>query len=75
MDAGRFDRLARAVGNRGSRRRLLGGLLAGALGSLSLRTTAADDSGTAIADASGGDTNLATVATGAANEGGAPPPC
>jgi len=47
---------------RGSRRRVLGTLLVGALGSLRLRPTVADDRGTAIADASGGNHNLATVA-------------
>ncbi len=61
MDDGGFDRLVRAVAMRGSRRRVLGGLLAGALGSLRVRPTAADDSGTAIADASGGNHNATTV--------------
>src|SRR4051794_12065097 len=61
MDGTRFDQLVRTVAVSGSRRRLLGALLAGALGSLRLRTTAADDSGTAIADASGGNDNLASA--------------
>lgn len=59
MDASDFDRLARAVATRGSRRRVLGGLLAGTLGGLWMRPTAADNSGTVIADASGGDDNAA----------------
>lgn len=61
MEGTRFDRLARSVATSGSRRRVLGAMLAGALGSLRIRATAADDSGTAIADASGGDHNQATV--------------
>lgn len=61
MNGKRFDHLARDVAASGSRRRLLGALLAGALGGLRLRITAADDSGTAIADASGGNNNLSTT--------------
>jgi hypothetical protein len=62
MEGRHFDQLARAVAARGSRRRLLGALLTGGLGSLRLHTTSADEeSGTAIADASGGDHNRATV--------------
>ena len=62
MDSNRFDHVARAVATSGSRRHLLGGLLMGALVSLKSRITAADDSGTAIADASGGNHNHATAA-------------
>ena len=61
MEGKRFDQLARAVATRGSRRRVLGGFLA-ALAALRIRATAADDSGTAIADASGGNDNLASAA-------------
>ena len=62
MDGMRFDHLAKTVAARGSRRRVLGALLAGALGGLRLGTAVADDSGTAIADASGGNHNLASAA-------------
>jgi hypothetical protein len=61
MEGARFDELARTVASSGSRRRLLGALLAGALGSLRIRATRADESGTEIADASGGNDNLAAV--------------
>jgi hypothetical protein len=61
MEGKRFDQFARAVATSGSRRRVLAGFLAAALGSLRVRTTSADDDGTAIADASGGDHNVATV--------------
>jgi hypothetical protein len=61
MEGKHFDQLARAVATSGSRRRVLAGLVAGALGSVRIRTTAADDDGIVIADASGGDNNLATV--------------
>src|SRR5215210_6257136 len=64
MDSGRFDALARTFVTTGSRRRMLAGLLAGALVSLRVGSSAADDrddSGTTIADASGGDQNRATV--------------
>ena len=61
MEGIRFDSLARTMATSGSRRRVLGALLAGALGSLRLRATRADESGTAIADAGGGDDNLAIV--------------
>src|SRR3954466_7254209 len=60
MEGTRFDYLARAVATSGSRRQVLRALLAGALGSLRLRATSADESGTVIADAGGGDDNLAT---------------
>jgi hypothetical protein len=60
MEGKRFDQLARAVATSGSRRRLLGAVLTGALGSLRIHATSADD-GIAIADASGGDHNVATV--------------
>jgi hypothetical protein len=62
MEGKHFDQLVRALATRGSRRRVLGGFLAGALGGLRIRPTAADDSGTAIADASGGNHNLASAA-------------
>ncbi len=63
MEGKRFDHLARAVATGGSRRQVLAAVLAGALGSLRICTaTADDDSGIAIADASGGDHNLATAA-------------
>jgi hypothetical protein len=68
MEGTRFDHLARALATSGSRRRVLGAVLVGALGSLWTRATAADDSGTAIADASGGDHNLATVVDPATGE-------
>src|SRR5215210_2392874 len=61
MEGTRFDYLARTVATSGSRRRVLGALLAGALGGLRLRATRADERGTAIADASGGNDNLAGV--------------
>jgi hypothetical protein len=67
MDGARLDRLARAVATGGSRRRVVGAVLAGVLGSLRPRTTAADDSGATIADASGGDQNRATVVDPATN--------
>jgi hypothetical protein len=54
VDGKRFDQLARTVAAQGSRRRLLGGLLAGVQGMLRLRTAVADESSTAFADASGG---------------------
>src|SRR5215217_5245491 len=57
MDPRRFDSLTKALSTAGSRRRVL----AGVLGSLRLRTTIADDSGTVIADTSGGDHNQATA--------------
>ena len=61
MDGMHFDQLTRTMAGRGSRRRVLGTLLVGALGSLRLRPTVADDRGTAIADASGGNHNLASA--------------
>jgi hypothetical protein len=59
MAESRFDRLARALGAGGSRRRLVGAFLAGTLAVRRARTAVAEDeeSGTAIADASGGDGN------------------
>jgi hypothetical protein len=71
MESERFDALARSLVTTGSRRRMLAGLLAGALVSLRVRTSAADDRddrGTAIADASGGDQNQATVIDPATNQ-------
>jgi hypothetical protein len=62
MEGTRFDQLARVMATSGSRRRVLGGFLAGALAGLRIRSTAADDSGTAIADASGGNHNHASAA-------------
>ena len=64
MDSQRFDRLTKTLATAGSRRRVLGAVLAGMLGSLGTRTTIADeseDSGTVIADASGGNHNQAIV--------------
>jgi hypothetical protein len=61
MEGKRFDQLVRALATRGSRRRVLGGFLAGTLGGLRIRPSAADDSGTTIADASGGNHNLASA--------------
>src|SRR5215203_293359 len=61
VEGKRFDQLARTVGTSGSRRRLLGALLVAALGGLRLRVATADDDGTVIADASGGNHNHATV--------------
>jgi hypothetical protein len=61
MEGYRFDYLARTVASSGSRRRVLGALLAGALGGLRLRATRADERGTAIAHASGGNDDLAAV--------------
>lgn len=60
MEGKRFDQLARALTTSSSRRRVLVGLLAGAVGGLSVHATAAQD-GVVIADASGGDDNQATV--------------
>jgi hypothetical protein len=65
MEGTRFDQFARTVATSRSRRRVLGAVLAGVLSSLSTRTTTADDaddSGTVIADASGGNHNYSTVA-------------
>jgi hypothetical protein len=78
MEGKRFDQFARAVATSGSRRRVLAGFLAAALASLRVRTTSADDDGTAIADASGGDHNVATVvdpATGANDRDHTNDPC
>jgi hypothetical protein len=61
MEPQSFDQLARFVATSGSRRRLLAGALGGALGSLRARTATADEGGTIIADASGGDLNRATA--------------
>jgi hypothetical protein len=61
MEGTRFDYLARTMATSGSRRRVLSALLAVALGSLHPRPTRADERGTTIADASGGDDNLAAV--------------
>jgi hypothetical protein len=61
MEGTRFDQLTRAVAASGSRRRVLGVVLAGVLGSLRIRTTSADDPAPVIAEAGGGDDNLATV--------------
>ena len=61
VEGKRFDQLARTVGASGSRRRLLGALLVAVLGGLRLRVATADDDGTVIADASGGNHNHATV--------------
>ena len=61
MEETHFDHVARAVAAGASRRRVLGTLLAGALWSLRLRATNADEPGTVIAEAGGGDQNLATV--------------
>ena len=61
MEPQSFDQLARFVARSGSRRRLLAGVLGGALGSLRARTTTADEAGTIIADASGGGFNRGTV--------------
>jgi hypothetical protein len=61
MEGTRFDYLARSVATSGSRRRVLGALLGGVLGGLRLRATRADERGTAIADASGGDDDLAAI--------------
>jgi hypothetical protein len=61
MEGKRFDQLARALATSSSRRRVLAGLLAGALGSLRIQATSAQDDGVVIADASGGNDNLATV--------------
>jgi hypothetical protein len=64
MEGTRFDQFARTLATSRSRRRVLGAVLAGVLGSLRARPTTADDvddSGTVIADASGGDHNQATV--------------
>jgi hypothetical protein len=61
MEGKRFDQLARAAATSGSRRRVLSAVLAGGLTGLWARVTAADDSGTAIADASGGNHNQATA--------------
>ena len=61
MEPQSFDQLARSVARGGSRRRLLAGVLAGALGSLRARPTTADEGGTIIADASGGNRNRATT--------------
>ena len=60
MEETHFDRVARVAAG-GSRRRVLGALLAGALASLRLHTTSADQPGTVVAEAGGGDHNLATV--------------
>ncbi len=62
MDPRRFDRLTATFATAGSRRRVLAALLVGALGNLRLHTaTAEDESGTVIAEAVGGNANLATV--------------
>ena len=61
MEGARLDYLARTMATSGSRRRLLGALRVGAMGGLRLRPTRADERGTTIADASGGDDNLAAV--------------
>ena len=79
MERSRFDFLTRAVATNGSRRRVLGGLLAGAMGSRWVSSAAADDSGVTFADASGGNANLATVAESendaAEDEDNAQAPC
>ena len=67
MEGKRFDQLARTLATSGSRRRVLGGFLTGVLGGLRIRPASADDSGTSIADASGGDHNHATAAEPGAN--------
>ena len=67
MEGKRFDQLARTLATSGSRRRVLGGFLTGVLGGLRIRPASADDSGTTIADASGGDHNHATAAEPGAN--------
>ena len=64
MDSDRFDWLSRTLATAGSRRRVLGALLASALSSLRVHTTSADEdesSGTVIADSSGGNHNRAAV--------------
>ena len=61
MEPRSFDQLARSIARSGSRRRLLAVVLGGALGSLRARTTTADEGGTIIADARGGDLNRATA--------------
>ena len=61
MEGKRFDQLARTLATSGSRRRVLGGFLTGVLGGLRIRPASADDSGTSIADASGGDHNHASA--------------
>lgn len=61
MEPQSFDQLARSLATGGSRRRLLAGVLGGVLASLRARTTTADEGGTVIADASGGDLNRATA--------------
>jgi hypothetical protein len=62
MDSARFDTLARTLATSGSRRRVLGGLLAGALAGVRVGPASADDvTDTVIADARGGNANTATV--------------
>src|SRR5918997_1006898 len=61
MEETHFDRVARVAAAGAPRRRVLGALLAGALGSLRLRAANADEPGAVIAAAGGGDHNLASV--------------